>query len=117
MSVRVGIPCLLLLAATFSFSQTSPAAFDGVEKWQNSLSVTSIGSLKTFYSITPPAMFMPKGQRPQPGISPEIDFWQNLVSSGMTDFEAKTVEETDKQGLHLVTLAVSMTTQTAATQT
>jgi hypothetical protein len=114
MSVRVRLACLLLLASTFSFAQTAPTAFDGVEKWKDTLSATSIGSLKSLYSTTPPAMFMPKGQKPQPGISPEIDFWQNLISSSMTDFDVKTVEETDRQGLHLVTLAVSMKTQTSA---
>jgi thioredoxin 1 len=114
MLVRVRIACLLLLAATFSFAQASPAAFEGVGKWKDTLNVASIGSLKSLYSTTPPAMFMAKGQKPQPGISPEIDFWQDLVSSGMTDFEAKTVEETDRQGLHLITLAVSMKTKTPA---
>jgi thioredoxin 1 len=114
MSVRIPLACLLLLASTYSFPQTAPAAFDGVEKWKDLLNATSIGSLKSVYSITPPAMFMAKGQKPQPGISPETDFWQKLVASGMTDFDAKTVEETDRQGLHLLTLAVSMKAKTPA---
>jgi hypothetical protein len=112
MSVRIPLALLLLLASTYSFPQSSPA--DGVEKWKDSLNATSIDSLNSFYSTAPPAMFMAKGQEPQPGISPETDFWQHLVSSGMTDFDSKTVEETDRQGLHLVTLAVSMKTKTPA---
>src|SRR3954470_21727426 len=107
MSIRVRLTYLLLLACSYSFAQSS-AAFDGVGKWKDTLSAASIGSLKSLYSSTPPAMFMGKGQKPQPGISPETDFWQKLVASGMTEFDAKTVEETDRQGLHLVTLAVSM---------
>ena len=112
MSVRLAL--LLVLASTYSFAQTAPAAFDGVEKWKDSLNPTSMASFKSLYSTTPPAMFMPKEEKPQPGISPEIEFWQKLVASGMTGFDAKTVEETDRQGLHLVTLAVSMKATTPA---
>jgi hypothetical protein len=54
-----------------------------------------------------------EGQKPVPDISPEINFWQKLVSSGTTNFEVRPVEEQDRQGLHLVTLAVSMRMKTA----
>ncbi len=55
---------------------------------------------------------MAKGQKPVPGISPETDFWQELVSTGMTDFEVSPLEEANQQGLHLVTLAVTMKLKT-----
>ena len=65
------------------------------------------------YSTDPPARFIGKDQKPTPDIVPETDFWQKLVSSGMTDFEVSTLEEQDQQGLHVVSLAVSMKTKTA----
>src|SRR5215813_15155997 len=110
--IRASLSCVPLLVSTYSFTQTSSAAFDGVEKWKDSLTATSIGSLKGLYSTDPPAEFMPKGEKPIPDISPEIDFWQRLVSSGMTDFEAIPVGEQDRDGLHLISLAVSMKTNT-----
>lgn len=112
MTMRVPLIYVLLLASTNSLTQTLPTAFDGVEKWRDSLTTSSIGSLKGLYSTDPPAKFIPKGQKPLPDISPETDFWQKLVSSGMTDFEATPVGEQDQHGLHLVTLAVSMKTNT-----
>jgi hypothetical protein len=112
MSIRMRLACVLVVASTYSFTQASPAAFDGVEKWKDLLTANSISSLKSIYSTDPPAKFMPKGQKPLPDISPETDFWQKLVSSGITDFEARPVEEVDRRGLHLVTLAVSMKIKT-----
>jgi hypothetical protein len=98
---------LLLLVSFYAVAQTTPAGFDGVEKWQSSLTAADMASLKGLYSTAPPAKFIAKGQKPEPDISPETDFWQKLVSSGMTDFEVSPLEQGDKQGLHLVTLAVS----------
>jgi hypothetical protein len=68
-------------------------------------------SLKTLYSTNPPAEFVAKGQQPAPDIAPETDFWQNLVSSA-TGFQVATVESKDRNGLHIVTLAVSMKMKT-----
>src|SRR6266853_2366456 len=104
MIVRVLSTCVLLVVSTYSVGQTSASTFDGVEKWKSSLTATAITSLRTLYSADPPARFMAKGQKPTPDISPETDFWQKLVSSGVTDFRAILVEEQDKHGLHLVTL-------------
>lgn len=112
MKIGVCLACVLLLGSTYSFSQASPAAFDGVQKWNDSLNSASISSLKNLYSTDPPAEFMQKGEKLVPGISPETDFWQKLISSGMTHFEVSLVGEQDRQGLHLVTLAVSMKTKT-----
>lgn len=113
MITRVLSAFVLLLASTYSLSQTSPAGFDGAEKWKSTLTATGLSSLKSLYSTDPPAKFLGKGQKPTPDISPETDFWQKLVSSGMTDFDVHTLEEGDQQGLHLVSLAVSMKAQTA----
>ncbi len=112
MTIRLSFACVLLLASTYSITQTPSATFDGVEKWKGSLTATAITSLKSEYSTDPPAKFVPKGQKPVPDISPEIEFWQKLVASGMSDFDAKIVEEQDQKGLHVVTLGVSMKTNT-----
>jgi thioredoxin-related protein len=114
MTARVPFACVLLLVSTYSVTQTPSAAFDGAEKWKDSLTAAAIISLKGLYSTDPPARFKAKGQKPVPDISPEIDFWQKLVSSGMTDFAVNTLEEEDGEGgLHVVTLAVSMKVNTA----
>ena len=112
MKIGVCLACVLLLGSICSFSQASPAAFDGVQKWKDSLNGASISSLKSLYSTDPPAAFLQTGEKIVPGISPETDFWQKLISSGMTNFEVSPVGEEDRQGLHLVTLAVSMKTKT-----
>ncbi|HLX85519.1 MAG TPA: thioredoxin family protein [Terriglobales bacterium] len=112
MSNRVLSAFVLLLSSIGAVAQTPAEKFDGVEKWKGSLTAADIASLKSQYSTEPPANFMAKGQKPTPGISPETDFWQKLLASGMTDFEVNTVEETDQSGLHLVTLAVSMKMKT-----
>jgi len=112
MTHRFSFAFVLLLFSTYSVTQTQTAAFDGVEKWKGALTATAITSIKGLYSTDPPAKFMAKGQKPVPDISPEIDFWQKLVSSGMTGFEVNTLEEADQQGLHIVSLAVSMKMKT-----
>lgn len=114
MTIRILLAWVLLLAvSTYSATQTAAPAFDGVEKWKDSLTTAEIASLRDLYSTDPPAMFMAKGQKPVPGISPETEFWQNLVASGATDFDVQSVEHAERQGLRLVTLAVSMKTKTA----
>ena len=112
MTIRALFACLPLLISSYAVTQTPAAAFDGVEKWKSSLTPTAIPSLKNLYSTDPPASFMAKGQKPVPDISPETDFWQTLVSTSMTDFEVSPLEEADRQGLHLVTLAVTMKMKT-----
>jgi hypothetical protein len=104
---------VLLLASACSAAQTAPPAFDGIDKWKSTLTPTAITSLKSLYSTDPPAKFMGKNQEPTPDIAPETDFWQSLISSGMTDFDVRTIGEQDQQGLHIVSLAVSMKTKTA----
>jgi Thioredoxin-like len=104
---------VLGVLAVSNYSAAAPVGFDGVEKWKSSLTPAAVGSLGRLYSTDPPARYMPKGAKPVPDISPEIDFWQKLVSSGASEFDATAVEEQDQQGLHLVTLAVSMKTPTS----
>jgi thioredoxin 1 len=113
MTTRVLSTFVLLLVSTCSVTQTTSAKFDGVEKWKGTLTATAITSLKSLYSTDPPARFVGKDHKPTPDIVPETDFWQKLVSSGMTDFEVRTLGEYDDQGMHFVTLAVSMKTKTA----
>lgn len=113
MTTRVFSAFVLLLISSYSVTQTASAGFDGIEKWKGTLTATAIASLKSLYSTDPPARFMAKDLKPTPDISPETDFWQNLVSSGMTDFEVHTLGEQDQQGLHIVSLSVSMKTRTA----
>jgi hypothetical protein len=113
---RILLACVLLLASIPSVGQGSPgssAAFDGIEKWKGSLTETAISSLKTLYSTDPPAKFVGKDRKPAPDISPEINFWQELISAGANGIEVNTLEEADQRGLHVVSLAVSMKIKTA----
>lgn len=111
MTSRALLFSAILITALHSIAQTSSAAFDGVEKWKASLTPTGMFSFKTLYSSNPPAQYIAKGQQPGSGINPETDFWQKLVSS-MTAFDVRTVEQKDRNGLHIVTLAVSMKMKT-----
>lgn len=112
MAIRVPLACVLVLVSTYSLTQAPSVAFHGVEEWKDSLTATTINSLRDLYSKDPPARFQAKGQKPVPDISLETDFWQKLVSSGMTNFNVTQVEAEDKKGLHLVSLAVSMEIKT-----
>jgi hypothetical protein len=108
MTNRILLAFVLLLFSTSAVTQTPSSAFDGIERWKGSLTATTITSLKSLYSIDPPAKFMGADRKPAPDIAPETDFWQKLVSSGATDFEVSTLGEQDQQGLHVVKLAISM---------
>jgi thioredoxin-related protein len=103
---------LVLLLSTFSVAQTKPAVFDGIDQWKDSLTATGIASLKSLYSTDPPARFIGKDQKPAPDIAPETEFWQKLISSGMEGFQVSTISEQDQQGLHIVSLAISMKMKT-----
>jgi thioredoxin-related protein len=112
MAIRIPLACVLVLVSTYSPTQAASVAFHGVEDWKDSLTATAITSLRDLYSKDPPARFKAKGQKPVPDISPETDFWQKLVSSGMTHFDVTQLDAQDKNGLHLVYLAVSMEIKT-----
>jgi len=103
---------LLLFFSGYPGAQSSSTAFDGIEKWKDSLTATGITSLRNLYSADPPASYMGKDRKPMPDISPEIDFWQGLVSSGIKNVEVNILKEDDQQGLHVVNLAISMKMET-----
>ena len=103
---------LVLLLSISSVTQAQPAAFDGIDKWKASLAASDITSLKSLFSTSPPARFIGEDRKPTPDIAPEIDFWQNMVSSGMSDFEVITLGEQDQQGLRVVSLQLSMKMKT-----
>jgi len=106
------LPAFVLLLSTFSFTQTKSVPFDGIGKWKDSLTASDITLLKSLYSTDPAARFIDKDRKPTPDIAPETDFWQELLSSGMSDFEVSTMGEQDQQGLHVARLAVSMKMKT-----
>jgi thioredoxin 1 len=103
---------LALLLFISSVTQAQPAAFDGIDKWKASLAASDITSLKSLFSTSPPARFIGEDRKPTPDIAPEIDFWQNMVSSGMSDFEVIALGERYQQGLHVVSLQLSMKMKT-----
>ena len=114
MNIGVRWACVLLLGSSYVFSQATSAAFDGVEKWKAALTGASIKSLMNLYSTVPPAKFMQSDKKLGPDIAPETDFWQEQISSGvMSGFEVTQVKEEDQQGLHIVTLLVTMKAKTA----
>lgn len=110
MRIRLLAIGLLFLAATTS--QAQQGGFDGVTKWQDSLNMLDVPSLKSLYSTSPPARFMKPDRTAAADISPETDFWQKALSSGAHDFDATMIGEQDQQGLHVVSLEVSMKMQT-----
>ena len=103
---------LLLAQSVVSIAQTQSAKFDGVDQWKAALAASDVTSFDNLYSSNPPAKYIGKDQKPAPDLTPETDFWQKLVTSGATDFEVNTLEQQDRQGVHLVSLAVSMKVKT-----
>jgi hypothetical protein len=103
----------VLLLAIPSVTQTQSAAFDGVDRWKGSLAASDMTLLKSSYSTDPPAKSLDKDKKPTADIAPETDFWQTIVSSGPNDLEVSTLGEQDQQGLHVVSLQVSMKVKTS----
>lgn len=104
---------LVLFLSVSAVAQNQSPAFDGIDKWKGSLASADVTSLKSLYSMDPPARFIDKDKKTTPDIAPETGFWQQIVSSGANDFEVITLGEQDQQGLHLVSLQVSMKMNTA----
>ena len=109
---RVLLPLVLFLCVS-SVAQNQSTAFDGIDKWKDLLASSDVTSLKSLYSTDPPAKFIGKDKKPTPDIALETGFWQQIVSSGTNAFEVITLGEQDQQGLHLVSLQVSMKMNTA----
>jgi len=108
---RVLLPLVLFLCVS-SVAQNQSTAFDGIDKWKDLLASSDVTSLKSLYSTDPPAKFIGKDKKPTPDIALETGFWQQIVSSGTNAFEVITLGEQDQQGLHLVSLQVSMKMKT-----
>ena len=103
---------LFLASALFlslsAVAQTAPPAFDGVDQWKAALMKSDVASLKNLYSTDPPAQFVGPDKKRSPDVAIEMDFWQKILSSGAGDLDVSTLEQDDQQGLHRVTLAISM---------
>ena len=94
---------LLLAATSVGHAQTS---FNGVDEWRGALTASDPVSLKAIYSTNPPARYL-EGHNPKNDISPEIEFWQKLFSTGISNVEVSQTGEGEQQGLHLTTVSVS----------
>lgn len=103
---------LPVLISTFSLAQTQHPTFNGLEQWKHSLSAADLHALKSLYSTAPPAKFVGPDKKPTPDITPEFDFWQTILSSGASGFDVSTVGTRDQQGLHMVSLEVSLKVHT-----
>ena len=102
---------VVLLAAS-ALAQSEPPSFDGIDKWKNSLAASDLTALRGLYSIDPPAQFIGADKKRTPDMAVEIDFWQKIVAAGASDIEVVTLEQADKPGLHILTLAISMKVKT-----
>jgi hypothetical protein len=110
--IRHVVLCLLILGAAFSTAETRSSAFPGADEWKAALTTANINSLKHLYSTDPPARFVDKEKKAGPDILPETTFWQQILASGASDFDVRTMNEQDQQGLHTVALQVAMKVKT-----
>ena len=103
----------ILLSSLTAAAQMLPPSFNGVDQWKSALSASNSASLNGLYSVDPPARFIGKDGKPADNIAPETDFWKQMISSGVSDVEITTGGEQDQNGLHIVSLQVSMKVKTA----
>jgi thioredoxin 1 len=103
----------ILLSSLTAAAQMLTAAFNGVDQWKTALASSNAASLNGLYSVNPPARFIGKDGKPADNIAPETDFWQQMISSGITGVEVTTGGEQDQNGLHIASLEVSMKVKTA----
>ena len=103
---------ILFAFAVAAFAQT--ALFPAAQQWKSALAAGDVAALKALYSVTPPARFIGKDAKPADDISPETDFWEQQIKSGMKNPKVVSSQEDDKNGLHLVNIQVAMTMPTAA---
>jgi thioredoxin 1 len=104
----------LVLLSIPSFTQTQRAAFNGLDQWKEALAASNMSSLRSLYSTDPPAKSLDKNRQPTTDISLETDFWEKALASGTSSIELSTLQEQDKQGLHIVSAEVSMKMKTPA---
>lgn len=111
MSKRL-LSSLLVLVSAFCLAQTNAPTLNGVEQWKHSLVKTDLKAMKLLYSTAPPARFVGPDKKPTPDITPEFDFWQSVIDSGASDFEVSTIGTQAQQGLHMVSLEISLRVHT-----
>jgi thiol-disulfide isomerase/thioredoxin len=105
---------IIVLAAAAAFAQqAAKTEFPGVQQWEAALRTGGAAALHGLYSSDPPARLAAKGNQPQ-DISGEFDFWQKLEAAGLTGLQVRQTDSGDRQGLHLVSLAISFKTSTPA---
>jgi len=104
---------LLFLLAIPALAQTQPPPFNGVEQWRGALASADAASLKSLYSVNPPARSIGKDGKPTADITPEAEFWETQLANGISDVTASPIDEQDQNGMHMVSLAVAMKAKTA----
>ena len=104
--------CKAILLIFLTLPVLSQSTFTGAHQWKVALASGDIAALKAFYSTNPPARFVTKEAKPADDISPETDFWQEQIRSGVKNVEVISQAEDDKNGLHLVNLQLAMTVPT-----
>lgn len=102
----------LVVISTVATGQAPRATFNGIEEWKHSLARADLGAMKALYSTAPPAKFVGPDKKPTPDITPEFDFWQNIISSNASEFEVNTVGVRDQQALHMVSLEIALKVHT-----
>jgi ketosteroid isomerase-like protein len=103
--VMVTVLCCAMAALAFTQSG-SEDLFAGVKQWESALHASDVASLKNIYSADPPAAYIGKDKQPH-NIAEEIDFWQDLKTSGLKDLQVLQRESGDMQGMHVVSLTLS----------
>jgi thiol-disulfide isomerase/thioredoxin len=110
--MKLGLSVIVLAAAAAFAQAGGQAEFPGVVQWATAVRAGG-AALRAVYSTNPPARFAAKDNQPH-DISEEIDFWQKLEAAGLPDLKVRQTDGGDRQGLHLVSLAVSFRVNTPA---
>jgi thiol-disulfide isomerase/thioredoxin len=106
------LAALLLLSSSGLFAQETPAAqFAGTTQFAQALRSVDTTMLKSLYSSDPPAASIGKDKQPHE-ISEEINFWQDLRTSGLRDLQVLQRESGDQQGMHIVSLTLGFKVST-----
>jgi Protein of unknown function, DUF255. len=103
---------LAALASAYGQSVAAKAAagskieFAPVGDWKNALMSGDAGTFRGIYSATPPAKFV-EGNNQQQDISKEIDFWQEIKSSGAHTFDLNVTSSEEQPPLRLISFEAS----------
>lgn len=109
---RVLRACVVILLSIPALAQIQPTAFNGVDEWKVALAASDMVALRSLYSTTPPAKAIDQSRKPTADISLETDFWEKVIASGISSIELNTLQEKEQQGLHIVSIEVSMKVKT-----